>query len=462
MSAKASRRLRRALVVVLIVSILAVVAKYVASLVYYRPTSELLKRNIDAALSAELEAVRAKGLPLIFAELDKWYTTPPAGENAATVLQEAFALYAKHTPKGNRRRPEVSPLQIIGFAKLPPRTEPLPQDMKASIAEVLAQNEAALKLLHKGASMTACRYPVDFTRGYARGPGHLSELREGIDLLSLEMLLCAEDGQSGLAVESACSCFGLASSLVSEPTTISQLVRFKCQMTVAERLDRVLTEVTLTDEQISQLESVLTQAENMEGLMRAYVRDRCTVLVDYDLSRRAMSAPVRFWPTLEEFRQLTWRDAYYFPTGRIEGRRQATSSLFELEVLTSIELRTACIRASQLPFPEQISLAKQIESQESNFSTFLMMPASTRAMFKQVKCIALMRDARAALAIERYRLTTGHLPDKFTDSALVDPFDGQPLRYKKLAKGYVVYSIGEDGKDDGGDEKKDITFTVER
>jgi hypothetical protein len=44
----------------------------------------------------------------------------------------------------------------------------------------------------------------------------------------------------------------------------------------------------------------------------------------------------------------------------------------------------------------------------------------------------------------------------------LDPFDGQPLRYKKLPKGYVVYSNGEDGKDDGGDEKKDITFTVER
>jgi len=25
-----------------------------------------------------------------------------------------------------------------------------------------------------------------------------------------------------------------------------------------------------------------------------------------------------------------------------------------------------------------------------------------------------------------------------------------------------VYSVGEDGRDDGGDEKKDITFTVER
>jgi len=26
----------------------------------------------------------------------------------------------------------------------------------------------------------------------------------------------------------------------------------------------------------------------------------------------------------------------------------------------------------------------------------------------------------------------------------------------------VVYSVGEDGKDDGGDEKRDVTFIVER
>ena len=41
-------------------------------------------------------------------------------------------------------------------------------------------------------------------------------------------------------------------------------------------------------------------------------------------------------------------------------------------------------------------------------------------------------------------------------------FDGQPLRDKKLAKGYVVYRFGEDGKDDGGDEKKDVAFIVKR
>jgi len=34
-----------------------------------------------------------------------------------------------------------------------------------------------------------------------------------------------------------------------------------------------------------------------------------------------------------------------------------------------------------------------------------------------------------------------------------DPFDDQPLRCKKLACGYEVYSVGPDFTDDGGKEK---------
>ncbi len=30
------------------------------------------------------------------------------------------------------------------------------------------------------------------------------------------------------------------------------------------------------------------------------------------------------------------------------------------------------------------------------------------------------------------------------------PFDGKPLRYKKAAHGVIVYSVGEDGVDNGG------------
>ncbi len=59
-----------------------------------------------------------------------------------------------------------------------------------------------------------------------------------------------------------------------------------------------------------------------------------------------------------------------------------------------------------------------------------------------------------------------HLP-----AVPTDPFDDPPLRYKKLARGSVVYSVGPDSTDGGGKEKPatasdsaryDITFTVER
>ena len=91
--------------------------------------------------------------------------------------------------------------------------------------------------------------------------------------------------------------------------------------------------------------------------------------------------------------------------------------------------------------------------------------------------------AETALAIERFRLAhQNQLPDSLAALAPIylkaiptDPFDGQPLRYKLLEKGYVIYSIGPDLKDDGGLSKKydakgksdpkaplDLTFTVER
>jgi hypothetical protein len=45
-----------------------------------------------------------------------------------------------------------------------------------------------------------------------------------------------------------------------------------------------------------------------------------------------------------------------------------------------------------------------------------------------------------------------------------DPFDGRPLRYVVKDDEYLVYSIGTDGVDDGGqgDVNPDIVFRVER
>jgi hypothetical protein len=63
-----------------------------------------------------------------------------------------------------------------------------------------------------------------------------------------------------------------------------------------------------------------------------------------------------------------------------------------------------------------------------------------------------------AIALKRFQLKHGKLPEKLSEltpeflaSVSVDFVDGQPLRYRRNADGtYLLYSIGEDGKDDGG------------
>ena len=88
---------------------------------------------------------------------------------------------------------------------------------------------------------------------------------------------------------------------------------------------------------------------------------------------------------------------------------------------------------------------------------------------------AELRSAVAAIACERHRQATGQWPDSLAElpKSLLpavprDPFDGQPLRYRKLPDGVVVYSVGYDGKDDGGyfggreirDERRDVGFRL--
>lgn len=73
--------------------------------------------------------------------------------------------------------------------------------------------------------------------------------------------------------------------------------------------------------------------------------------------------------------------------------------------------------------------------------------------------LALDRAGRVALAIERYRYDHGDgLPSSldalvpaYLTAVPVDPFTDAPLLYRRTPSGYVVYSVGTDGTDDGGD-----------
>jgi len=77
--------------------------------------------------------------------------------------------------------------------------------------------------------------------------------------------------------------------------------------------------------------------------------------------------------------------------------------------------------------------------------------------------MAAARLTRAGLAALQYRREKGSYPadlQAINLNNLLDPFTGKPLIYHATAKGFTVYSVGENSIDDGGvkSEKSDTTL----
>ncbi|MCS6776699.1 MAG: hypothetical protein RMJ43_03490 [Chloroherpetonaceae bacterium] len=71
----------------------------------------------------------------------------------------------------------------------------------------------------------------------------------------------------------------------------------------------------------------------------------------------------------------------------------------------------------------------------------------------------------AALLLEAHRQKRGQYPATLTELNarvdLSDPFSNQPLRYRRNGAGYLLYSVGPDGQDDGGQTMVEVQLNLE-
>ena len=96
---------------------------------------------------------------------------------------------------------------------------------------------------------------------------------------------------------------------------------------------------------------------------------------------------------------------------------------------------------------------------------------------KDLEALANHSNARVAIGVETYRLHNGKLPTTLSElmpecmaAVPADPFTSEPLHYRLLPRGYLLYSVGADQVDNGGLAKRvgtnesqyDLPFRVER
>jgi len=339
--------------------------------------------------------------------------------------------------------------------------------MKTLVAEYVADNNEALELFHKAAGIEHCRYPIDLSAGFATLVPNLSEMRNSVRLLELEAILHAEDGDGAAATLSAISGFGIARSLAREPLTISQLVRSGCQNIAISTVEQVINRAELTDEQLLELIERVRESERISDMSRAFVGERCVGISFFgnpeSVDPGLVGNSIPFQPIIGLYKAVGMADS---------------------DMVIYLDIMDGYMKSTRLPLHERQRAVDAVSAKIQSTSKIhvllhVITPALSRVTTIELRTIANLRTADAALAAQRYRLAAGKLPEKLADlvptylqSVPKDPFDGNELRYKKLEPGFVVYSIGEDLSDDGGKERPprktkeapnwDVTFIVER
>lgn len=403
----------------------------------------------------QLEAIRKAGYPVSLAELNDWYPAVTVGENAAFKIMEAAAQLAA---------------PVTSFSG----DTPLTPEVRDQLNRFWTNNQAALNLAHEAAGLKRCRYLVDLNLGANTLLPHLSPIKQLVQQLRNVAILHSEEGRLELALQSYLDALAISQSFAQEPLLISQLVRIACVAIAQSALEKILARHELTEAQLEALSTALRDAESLgrPSFTRSLAGERCLGVHAF---RMPPSQFVRMMMDPSAGRGPTFGFSVLLALTKITGLRSRDFSFYR-------QIMQDWIESSEIPFPEALEKSKEaglrlttgLQGPSRLLRPFsgMLLPAMEKALAKEAASSALLRGAQTALAIERHRLRNhGQLPEslealapQLIASAPRDPFDGRPLRYKKLKKGYAVYSVGNNGKDDGAVTKGglDVAFQVER
>jgi hypothetical protein len=397
------------------------------------------------------EALRQQGYPVSLSGLDAWYPSVPSSENAALVYTNAFGLLTHLAgPNGSFT------------SALPPIGQRLSDGEERALKDCLAQNQPALRLLHSIPDSARSRYPVRLGAGFTVVLTHLAGTKEAVALLSAEGLMHAHHGDAERATRAFLAAGRVAESMGEEPLIVSQLVRFSDWGILLPRLERALSLTTFTDSQLTALQKLVAVAERPQSMAKSMVIERAVGLSAFaEYKTMPMLVPQ---PQTWGGHARDWGETLVLYILRMAGWKTKDKAFY-------CDTMAKHIAVLELAYPARAAAGAQMAASTNapnRFFTFslLLLPSLVKVYSKEANHVANVRVAAAALAVERFRLAhTNALPATLDllapsccETVPTDPFDGQQLRYKTHGSSYVVYSVGSDGRDDGG-VVWDPTFT---
>ena len=398
------------------------------------------------ALEADLAALRQAGEPTAVEELQR--TAVPADVNAAVDLLAA----AKSIDT------ETAAYQVFG--RMDPFALRSPGDRQI-VQTVVEENADALKLVASAAGKPSADWQVKMTSPLLKVMlPHLAPERELANLLTAAAISSHAEGDDELALQRIGQLLFISNAVDQTSISICHSVAIGIGQLAAETAEHITPALQApagsnARKQVSQLILVLLDdAAFREGMHRGMRSERMMVA---DLALAIADGRVSVRDLREIVNNPRNPNPIDIPDAPAAGLIALQDAHAAMPYLNGIVAAT-----KEHDYPStRAKLPTRPQFAKDRYFASLAVTTADRSFAHHYRHLAARRLAAAALAARCYALDhQGTLPGvlldltpKYLPAVPTDPFTAdQPIRY--LSDKGIVYSVGPDGKDDGGVQQK--------
>ncbi|WP_437188419.1 hypothetical protein SH668x_001864 [Planctomicrobium sp. SH668] len=380
----------------------------------------VIKWGIDFwQVNSQIAAIRNAGLPTNFEELDRYYERENGIPNNSDLWNAAFDAANKA---------EVAKSGMPLFEEdIPPFDEPW--DQLDSCRDYLKKIEPELVMIRKaataGGQVIVPRIP---------GSDPISRFMDSSSariiprILNLDMNVSLRDGDVTRALQDVRDAFKASNAISRGAVMINALIRNALFSSAIAMSDRLLNSAELTDSQLAELQNEIAGPDFLQEINDSLIGERSFQIASID------SFPVSL---------LLWQ-----PSKR--------------EMLSE-NVRVRKILSKGLPEATR-NLDSISKTQAKGFPLVELIGPSHAAFIESgANMVAKQHSRIVAISVQRHALRHGRFPetlnaidadlfpsDRDKPTSIVDPYTGDPLRFVDSEKEILIYSIGSNLIDDGG------------
>ncbi|MDB5335487.1 MAG: hypothetical protein JWN70_1106 [Planctomycetaceae bacterium] len=386
-------------------------------------------------------------------ELDEYFVTP-----------QAFAQHLTQSPSRNGEK-YYALLDEIGVTQL----RPWKRHEHPEIFAWIEGNEPYVKLIEEASLRSHFYAPLVTAEGLMNAPlPLLEELRGAVRLLhSRAMLRIAEEDLDGASAD-LLTCHRLANLVGRNSVVIGNLVAIAQEATAIEG-DRVWLSQPLNLEQIQRFQAVISALP--------HVTDVSSTIDRYErfMSLDSMQSLWRGTSSLGEpgeflrfsridinvaMRRINRHYETLVIAMRQAGARDRLKAVQQLDAASMTQLKEAFF-ASKLAGNLLWKSRTAVTEWMADIFLRLVAPATVQLQIAEERS-RMRRDLlQVALALARYHAKFQTYPEQlemlkpdYLQQIPIDRFINQPLHYKRLPNGYLLYSVGDDEQDENGQPRE--------